>query len=76
MNRNALVFIALAITVVYGAGYAVFGQNVPGFYPMLGGPIIGLAWIAVGLFGGCRDTSQHRATDSSFSSPVQDTVRR
>lgn len=69
MNRNALVFIALAVTMLFGAGFAAFGGNVPTAYPMLGGPIVGLAWIAVGMFGRCDNGTK------AAPGGVQDTVR-
>lgn len=73
MNRNALVFIALAVSIGFGAGFAAFGNDVPGSYSMLGGPLVALSWIAVGLLGRCDDA---REQAPRAPSPVQDVIRR
>lgn len=69
MNRNVLVVIALSITVLIGAGYGAFGGHVPTAYPAITGPLVGLAWVAVGMFG--RDDCSRRSLPQ-----VQDVVRR
>lgn len=50
MNRRTLVFIALAVTMLYGAGFAAFSP-VPGGYAAIGGVVIALIWMSVGMFG-------------------------
>ena len=56
MDRRYLSFIALAITMLYGASFAVFDETPKG-YAAIGGVVVALCWIAVGVFG--RDTSHH-----------------
>lgn len=53
MNRRVLTFIALAITLLYGAGFVLF-RDVTGYAPF-GGVIVALMWIAVGMFGRADD---------------------
>ncbi|MFL6078354.1 MAG: hypothetical protein ACJ714_00360 [Ornithinibacter sp.] len=53
MDRRHLSFIALAITMLYGASFAVFDETPKG-YAAVGGVVVALAWIAVGVFG--KDT--------------------
>ncbi len=55
MNRRHLSFIALAITMLYGASFALFDEAPKG-YAAIGGVVVALTWIAVGVFG--RDTSR------------------
>lgn len=43
-------FIALAITLLYGASFALFDPTPKG-YASIGGVVVALAWIAVGVFG-------------------------
>ena len=50
MERRYLIFAALAISILYGVGFAAF-DPAPQAYPALGGGIIAIAWIAVGLLG-------------------------
>lgn len=50
MNRKYLSFIALAVTILYGAGFAIF-DSVPRGYTVGGGAVIALLWISVGVFG-------------------------
>ncbi len=69
MNRNVLSFIALAITICYGAGFAAFRGDVPAPYAALGGALVALAWIAVGVFG--RDKAS-----PTEPGPLQDEIRR
>ncbi|GIL37630.1 hypothetical protein LG324_10055 [Phycicoccus jejuensis] len=54
MNRRYLSFAALAITLLYGASFALFDGGAPKGYAAIGGVVVALAWIAVGVFG--RDT--------------------
>ncbi len=57
MNRRTLTFAALALSMLYGAGFAVF-DDVPRGYAALGGVLVALAWISIGFFGrddGARD---------------------
>jgi hypothetical protein len=62
MNRNTLTFIALAITILYGVGFAAFDGDVPTAYAAIGAGIVALSWIAVGMLsrdscdGGSRDS--------------------
>lgn len=51
MNRRYLSFVALAITLVYGASFALFEDGAPRGYAAIGGVVVALAWIAVGVFG-------------------------
>ncbi len=55
MDRRHLSFLALAITLLYGASFALF-DTTPQGYAALGGVVVALAWIAVGVFG--KDTRQ------------------
>lgn len=50
MNRRHLSFLALAISMFYGVGFAAF-DTVPRAYPAIGGAVVALSWIAVGVFG-------------------------
>ena len=50
MSRQLLVFIALAITLIYGAGFALIGDDRQG-WASVGGAVVALSWIAVGMFG-------------------------
>ena len=49
MDRRTLSFIALAITMLYGIGFAVIDDAMP--YAAIGGVIVAIAWVAVGVFG-------------------------
>lgn len=51
MNRNTMSFIALAITILYGVGFAAFDGDVPTAYAAVGGGVVAIAWIAVGMLG-------------------------
>ncbi|GAA1482124.1 hypothetical protein GCM10009624_25640 [Gordonia sinesedis] len=53
MDRRTLAFIALAITMLYGVGFAVIDDAVP--YAPIGGVIVALAWVSVGVFGKDKD---------------------
>jgi hypothetical protein len=64
MNRRYLSFVALAITLLYGAGFALFDEAPQG-YAALGGVVVALAWISVGVFG--RDDGTGRARDRGRS---------
>jgi hypothetical protein len=50
MNRRHLTFIALAISMLYGAGFAVFDETPRGYAP-LGAVVVALSWISIGFFG-------------------------
>ena len=57
MQRHHLAFLALAVTLLYGAGFALFDQA-PRGYAAVGGVVVALAWVAVGVFsrdGRARD---------------------
>ena len=56
MNRKYLSFIALAISIFYGVGFAAF-EVPPRGYAVIGGALVALPWVAVGVFGK-DDTSQ------------------
>ena len=58
MNRQYLAFAALAVSMLYGAGFSVFDPTPRGYAP-LGGVVVALSWIAVGVFG--RDEQRPRA---------------
>ena len=49
MNRRVLSFVALAITLLYGIGFAVIDTNTP--YAVVGGVVVALSWVAVGMLG-------------------------
>ena len=49
MNRQTLIFIALAVTIFYGLGFAAFDTGRA--YAVLGAGLVTLSWIAVGTFG-------------------------
>lgn len=50
MNRKTLSFVAIAISILYGAGFAVFDES-RSTYASIGGAIVAIAWIAVGYLG-------------------------
>ncbi|WP_462417732.1 hypothetical protein [Kytococcus sp. Marseille-QA3725] len=53
MNRNVLTFLALAITIIYGLGFAVLDDK--STYAVIGAGVVAIAWIAVSMLG--RDDS-------------------
>ncbi|WP_374929692.1 hypothetical protein [Kytococcus sedentarius] len=54
MNRQLLLFLALAITIIYGVGFAVIDER--GTYATVGAIVVALSWIAVGMLGKNRTT--------------------
>ena len=56
MDRKVLGFVALAITMLYGVGFAFFDE-VPTGYAVGGGVVVALAWIAVGVFAKDAESS-------------------
>ena len=50
MDRQLLAFLALAITLIYGAGFALIG-DARQVWASVGGVVVALSWIAVGVFG-------------------------
>lgn len=62
MNRRYLSFVALAITLLYGASFALFDEAPKG-YAAIGGVIVALAWISVGVFGRDDGTGRDRNRD-------------
>ena len=46
MERQHLVFLALAISMLYGVGFTVVDESGDG-YAAIGGVVVALAWIAV-----------------------------
>lgn len=65
MNRRYLTFIALAVTILYGAGFAAL-ESVPTWYVTLGGAVVAILWIAVGTFG--KSDDDHGGGDGTSSS--------
>lgn len=57
MNRKHLVFAALAVSLLFGASFALF-DPAPKGYAAIGGVVVALCWIAVGMFG--HDVEQRR----------------
>lgn len=51
MSRKTLTFLALALTLLYGAGFAVIGDGARTGYAAIGGAVVALTWMAVGMFG-------------------------
>ena len=49
-----LIFLALAISMLYGAGFSVV-DDPSGGYAQIGAVVVGLSWIGVGMLG--RDHS-------------------
>lgn len=49
MDRRVLAFIALAVTMLFGAGFAVIDDGSRSTYAVIGGVIVALTWIAVGI---------------------------
>lgn len=67
MSRRTLAFIALAISMLYGAGFAAF-RPAPAAYATIGGVIVALAWISVGMFGK-EDPTQSSSARTSPQPP-------
>ena len=51
MNRHTLAYIALVITILYGAGFALVGDGSRNVYAALGAAIVTIVWISVGMLG-------------------------
>lgn len=51
MNRPTLAYIALVITILYGAGFALVGDGSRTVYAALGAAIVAIGWISVGMLG-------------------------
>lgn len=58
MNRQVLVFIALAISIIFGLTVAVADDR--SVIAPVGGGIVALAWIAVGVFGRDAESGRQR----------------
>lgn len=58
MDQKTLSFIALAITMLYGVGFAVIDDR--SVYAPVGGVVVALAWIAVGMLPGRRSADRDR----------------
>lgn len=72
MNRKYLSFIALAVTILFGVGFAIL-DPVPTAYTVGGGAVIAILWIAVGVFGKDETSPPDTATpDSPYGTPPQD----
>ena len=50
MDRRTVSFIALALSMLYGIGFAVIDGD-KGHYAIIGGVVLAIAWMAVGLVG-------------------------
>jgi hypothetical protein len=50
MSSRILSFVALAVSMLYGAGFAAL-EPTPRGYAAVGGAVVALSWIAVGTFG-------------------------
>lgn len=51
MDRNTLSLLALVVTILYGVGFALIGEDSRTPYAAIGGGIIAICWIAVGTLG-------------------------
>lgn len=51
MNRNTLSFLALAVSMLVGAGFVAVPDAARSGYAAIGGVVVALAWIASGRFG-------------------------
>lgn len=51
MNRKYLSFIALVISILYGVGFAVIGEDNRTTYAAIGAALVAIAWISVGMLG-------------------------
>lgn len=60
MNQNTRLFIALAITILVGVGYSIFGEDNRGTYAVIAGPIVALTWIGFSLLGRGETTNSRR----------------
>lgn len=68
VDRKTLSFVALVITILYGAGFAVFDES-RSTYAVIGGAVVSIAWIAVGYFGKPDDRSAPPTTPPEESAP-------
>jgi hypothetical protein len=69
MNRRYLSFIALALSMLYGAGFAALDPTPNGYAP-LGGVVVALVWISVGVFGK-DDPRPHAGPTTDATSPYR-----
>ncbi|GAB2601281.1 hypothetical protein [Pseudactinotalea suaedae] len=74
MPRTYLSFIALALSILYGAGFAALDPT-PNGYAAVGGALVAITWIAVGVFG--KDDPGPRAGPTEdaippFGTPPED----
>ncbi len=60
MNRQYLIFAALAVSILYGVGFAAF-DPLPQAYAPLGAGIVAILWVSVGFLG--RDEPPRRRDD-------------
>ena len=70
MSRKTLAFLALAITMLYGAGFVIIGDGARTGYAAIGGVVVALMWMATGMFG--RDVPT--PPPSAPFDPTQDRV--
>ncbi len=68
MNRKTLAFVALAISMLYGVGFAVF-DDPPQGYAAVGAVVVALSWIAVGTFGRDEEEPPAAVAPSTLESP-------
>ncbi|MGC5626671.1 hypothetical protein ACPYO6_00310 [Georgenia sp. Z1344] len=50
MSRKTLAYIALVVSILFGAGFIVFEES-RGTYAIIGGAVVAIAWISVGYLG-------------------------
>lgn len=50
MDRRLLSFLAIAISIAYGLGFALFDEAPTG-YAVVGAGLVAISWLAVGMLG-------------------------
>lgn len=68
MSRKTLAFLALAITMLYGAGFVVVAESARTAYATIGGVVVALMWMATGMFG----KDDPKPPPSAPADPTQD----
>lgn len=51
VDSRLLRFIALAVTILYGVGFAVIGDGARTAYAAIGAGLVAIAWIGAGMLG-------------------------
>lgn len=64
MNNNTRLFIALAITMLLGAGYGFMDGDARDTYAKVAGPLVALTWIGYGILGG-RSGNEDKQRESA-----------